>query len=616
MNHEINKTVPFMPRIVEDRMMAAWREAAQAGREAKEDARHRRQILQARRREKAAARAPAPRPVRDPSEPLAPPNGRRVPIWERKQERLPEDGQFFAARSREIAENKHRRLSEGFIQYGNLELSGVTVSGVSEMGLRSVEYRGQTSKCLERFPSLVPRLSRMEVADSNGALERPVAKLFGLDRPYVRGNTDMLGFLRIDCDRDFDSPEAAAYAFREVAERGDVACPPNLLVGLGTRDGRFLRPHAIWLLPYASDKTPNKIGAVLNKPSAAGFRRRPVDLFRAVYYGLVKAHMELGADANAPAMTQRVKNPLSPFWTVVVLNDDFCPELGVHAEYLDLTQCKERLVRRSAQIQSGQDLPVSNGLFNLFQKVAYAQLSAWHFDGDKTYRADRRAGRTGAIADRLHSVLEAVDLGSAAHDKKGRKVPQKQISLIAAKVADYASMSWDPERVKSRANRGVLMHDVEGLSSLRERQAVGGAHAARAKKQAADKRLLAAVETMMAEGQKITKTAVTRVSGLSYKTVSSKWAMVEERLTQLGNQCIVKKKPDRAYPPSSSHKPLPNPIPVARIQGAGAVPIWILDAEGGYGSRPLHGPQDELFRPEGHMPDPDAPEDAYEENAA
>lgn len=515
----------FLSRYSEDKMMSAYRSSAQIGVEDKADAKNARAIMKERRRaKKAAERASAPvAETTSPKSPLPFPTFRHVSAAERRKERLPEDAAFFAKIYEERRAEVAYRLKHGFVQTQPVELSGVSISGVKENGLRSNGYNGKEYKTLERWPSLVPRASTLRTSTGNTTLETKRIKILALDEPYVEGNRDMLGFIRLDTDRVWPSVASATHAFKHVAREGKVACPPNLLVGLVDSEGRFIRPHAIWLLPFSDKTTPGLMGPVLNMPSSKGFRKAPLDLFRAVYFGLVSAHLELGADANAPSTTQQVKNPLSPFWTTVVVNDDICQTLGVHAQYLDLKQTKEKIVRESAKLQSGQPLSVSNGLFNAFQKTAFSTLAAWHFSGDVEYQNAMQSGRrVGLLADRIHESFERLDLGSLK-----ASTTREQVASIAAKVADYAARNWDPEKLAKPCNRGTLMAEVEGVPRLADRQAIAARFATEKLMDAKDELIIDAVRLMMMEGQDVTRKALARTAGVALGTVKSRWQMVE-----------------------------------------------------------------------------------------
>lgn len=566
----------YVPRIIEDRMMSAYRAAAEQGILDREDKRHRDAVLRQRRQERkrleaAEERNRAPLVLTSPDSPLPFPTFRHVSIAERKKERTREDIAMFAERREELARTVSRRLAHGFRQIDPVELSGQAVVGVVEDGLRSEEYKGVHYTTLERWPSLVPRRAKLRTSKGNTALVESRSKLLSLDEPYVEGNREMLGFLRLDTDRVWDSVEQCVEAFRHVAREHGCACPPHLLVGLVDAKGRYWSPHAIWLLPYSGKDTPEAAGAVLNKPRAKGFRPGPLNLFKGVYYGLVAAHAHLGSDPNAPATTQQTKNPLSPYWTTVVVNDDITPTLSEHAEYLDLSATKEKLVREQVRIQTGLDLAASNSLYNTLIKACFTMMSTWHKTGDRDYADCLAAGRFGSLADRLHSEIEAMDMGDL-RDKRGRRIGKGMIATALAHAADAAVDRWDPSRLDGKVNRGYLMHECEGVGTLKGRQAIGAAHASSARKTAADVRLHEALDLMMVEGQDITKKAVTRVSSLSYNTVKSKWAQVEARLLGVSNQCIVKKHPACPVVPDQNERA----APVVTSPEASTVAPWIL----------------------------------------
>ncbi|MGU3401672.1 hypothetical protein ACLBWS_18505 [Brucellaceae bacterium D45D] len=422
------------------------------------------------------------------------------------------------------------RLEIGYRRHGVKELSGHQVGPVHERGLRSETLNSHAAKL---FVAYVPKARNLRTNWGKGALEKIGTKLFSLDEPYIEGNKKFLNFLRIDTDRVWSSVEECQSFYRLLAHDGKIACEPHFFVSLKLNGGRFLRPHAIWLLPYGA--------AVWNEPGKEGWKRGPVDLFHAVYYGLCDTLLEAGADAAAPASTQQTKNPLSPEWYTVCPQDAHFPDLSEHAEYLELNHTRDKLLRRAAAVQSGMGIVQSNEIFNVLQKSAYTILTDWHFSADTDLLSARKSGRLGAIGDRLHKALEQILVTRDIHpqtckkrciDKKkaGRSAwsENDQLQLIVAKVAEYAVAAWSPEKLdRRRKDRGAAMHAVEGLKSMKERQSVGGRYSAQKNAERSQNVIENAMKKLFENGVKVTKTAVARESGASRPTVDKYWYLLE-----------------------------------------------------------------------------------------
>lgn len=451
-----------------------------------------------------------------------------------KSKPLTYDAEFFARRARDTADLIRLRLEKGYRRFGDKKLSGHYVGPVHEMGLRSETLR---SMAAELFPALVPNAKRLRTSWGKTELETLGTKLFSLDEPYIEGNREFLGFIRIDTDRVWRSVAECRSFYEGLVDDGQIACAPHFLVGMKLRDGSFLRPHAIWLLPYG--------GAVWNAPGHPQWRREPVDLFKSVYYGFCNALLEAGADPAAPATSQQTKNPLSPEWTTVCMQDSHFPSLDEHAEYLDMNSRRETLIRKAADVQTGLEITQSNMLFNALQRAAYDTLRKWHFDADPDYRDAIKSGRRGRLADSLHVALsERV----REMDTADLKMKDSAIELMVAKVADFAVSAWNPRKAsRTGSSRGAIRHIVEGMKSVKERRQAAATYATSRKMEKTLDAIRKAVQRMIAEGKAITKSAVARESGLSRPTVTARWNDLETALSGMEQgckvRCIDKKKP-------------------------------------------------------------------------
>ncbi|MCH6206308.1 hypothetical protein L3V16_21015 [Brucella ciceri] len=421
------------------------------------------------------------------------------------------EAEYFIEQARINRELIKERLEQGYDRRGWKTLSGHQVAPVQEKGLRSQTLNSAAAKL---FVAAVPKAKDLRTNWGKGALTRIGIKLFSLDEPYIEGNRKFLSFVRIDTDRVWNSYEQCQEFFRQLAHDGKIACEPHFLVGLRLPNGQFVRPHAIWMLPYGS--------AVWNEPSKAGFNRAPVDLFHSVYYGLCNALLEAGADAGAPATSQQVKNPLSPEWFTVCPQDSHFPDLSEHADYLELGHNRESLTRRSAAVQSGMDIQQSNGLFNFLQKAAYSIMSGWHFAADPEFARNRAEGRLGAISDRLHIELERAVAQSDI--RPGKR--DGNIQYLIASVANYAVGKWNPEKLNYKRDRGAALHLVQGMTSMSDRMAAGGKYAALKNSERVVNAIKTTIQKLKAQGVELTKATVARFSGISRPTVHKYWDQV------------------------------------------------------------------------------------------
>lgn len=210
-----------------------------------------------------------------------------------------------------------------------------------------------------------------DVHDANfRVLESAHHKVLGLDAPTVEGNKRLLGFLRIDTDLDWKSTGHLLKALNEKVQDGKIRSLPNFAVGIRTDDGRLIRPHLIWLLPIDN--------GVLNVDNK--FLRK----FKGVYYGLCRALADLGADPQAPATSQLVKNPLSPLYHTECPSDEW-PSLNDHASCLDMGLDRMTLVREAVATVTGETFQHSNEFFNGCLDAARAVMAGWHRDRDLFY---------------------------------------------------------------------------------------------------------------------------------------------------------------------------------------------------------------------------------------
>ncbi|RUM11845.1 hypothetical protein EFB14_15770 [Rhizobium fabae] len=453
---------------------------------------------------------------------------------QRAERTLDFDTATFARQAAEQREMVRQRLRRGYIQSGERQIGGRWRSGVWEMGLRSEE-----NTVLKYFVSLVPRGSRARASWDKAHLENQCPqKILTLDYPYIELNREFMAALRVDCDGVFLSPAACLAALTEQVRDGRVPCLPHIIVGDLLKDGRYSRPHFVWLLPQ---------GSAVWRSDDKRCRQKPIRLFDAVARGLAAALLDLGADPAAPTMTGRMKCSTSPFWHTMTPNDNIWPTLTEYSDYVDTNVGRAVLVRKAAATQSGLGLTASNAIFDALRMEGQRLLAEWHFGADARMRGSRVA-----LADHLHEALANYS------DKSG--LEDKTVSYVTAKVADYLVAHFDPVKLEGKAvNRGKLLDVVDGLKTVTERQSAGGRYSGKVKGANTLQRLREAHQRLIVAGGIVTRAALATEAGVSVRTATARWSEVvsiENAQPKSGeNRCIDKKVAARPGHTETTHPP-------------------------------------------------------------
>lgn len=463
------------------------------------------------------------------------------------------DGCWLEASQERAAERRHR-IEVGFRLSHDVVLSGHLVSsGLEYDGLKS-ENLGTWSAL--RWPSLVHRSRSMRVcwhrgshsdldiqvaaarkdgvpewmmlehenvsakaiegivADADAqdlnvrALEPAHHKILGLDAPTVEGNKTLLGFLRIDTDLTWKSAGHLMDALRRKVENGNIRSLPNFIVGIRTEDGRLIRPHLIWLLP------PDQ--GVLNVDN------KHLRLFKSVYYGLCHALADLGADPQAPATSQLVKNPLSPLYHTECPSDEW-PTLAEHASCLDMGQNRMKLVRQSVATVTGETFKHSNEYFNGCMDAARKVMTNWLDNSDTVYAEAFETGEFGRLIDRLQEALATL---VSCDGMRARSM-----EYVRQKIATWTVETWNPSRVSTTGlqTRGRLRHIVEEVRGIKARQAVAGQYSAQVRADKTLEHLIEVWERLIVDGIP-SKSALAKEASLSRQTVHNRYADLQAAL--------------------------------------------------------------------------------------
>lgn len=443
---------------------------------------------------------------------------KRKPAAARSYGSASQEAQRFAALHLEQRELVRDRLENGFqLRFGK-EVGGRFRKPFTEEGLRSEE-----NPVLKYFVTLVPKLAR--ASNDKGTLAVQCrSKLLTLDFAYIELRKSSLAALRVDCDGVFVSPAACRFALEEALRDQRIPCLPHIVTGDLLDDGRFARPHFVWLLE----------NGVWNSEDER-CREAPRRLFAAVGNALAGALIDIGADPAAPTTTMRMKNPISPFWHTFTPNSAVWPSLSEFAEFLDLSTPRAVLVRKAAEVQSKLGVKASNELFDALRAEARRILAAWHFSSNANMRLERAA-----LAGPLHEALKAFA------EEAGIAV--ERTAYVAEKVAVFEAGIFDAAKLDKKVkNRGTLAAETSRLKSLSERQAAGGRYASASKAANTLSRLLIASQTLFAKGEAVTQAAVARESGASRRTVVAHWNKVvprsENNPEECEVRCIVKEEP-------------------------------------------------------------------------
>lgn len=461
-------------------------------------------LREQRKRKKASRRRPMPEGLTEAEQ----------RAWRLKEQDRFEAAQRFAENRRFEASLIKERLTEGFRMVGGRMVYGRWREGVHEKGLRSTQF-GLPGML---FVAACRRGGDLRTSwDKANLGVESRSKLLSLDMPYVEGNKTFLAYWRIDLDHTW--PDVRSF-MADVDELVGWRIPfaPHLVAGDTLPDGRFVRPHLYFLLPPGE--------AVWNDPDDPRCNQRTVKFFEAIYLGIVDALRPLHADPGAPGTTLRGKNPLSPLSTGFVMNDSQFASMSEWAGWVDTNLNRETLVRQRAAEKASLTLEASNSLFTAVQREAYRILRRWYFDSDLKLRATE-----GAIADSLHEVLEPIAQEMVASLPGRRRISRRQVALLVSRVASYAAKSFDPEKLQRKGIvRKALLHVVDGLKTVRERQQVAAAYAAKEKAEKTLNKLIEAWDLLAVETTEITKSALARVAGVSRTTVQARWADLQAAL--------------------------------------------------------------------------------------
>lgn len=247
----------------------------------------------------------------------------------KKRLRAEADGRKFVELHCALSADAEDRLDSGFF------FPGGRVAGDLYDAFEETLLRGRSgSPSLFRWLQVVSRAKGMRVGSDKEAVLRVLRKALGLDAPYIQLDPRFARVIAIDLDGVFASIHSLYKALLAIF---GARMMPNLIVGRHNRSGQFSRPHLIWFLQQRMEEDGTvrdssvwldvgRRGAEGRKLGDKRCRKKIVGFYRQVIRGLKMLLLPLGADAGFHNVL-KPKNPIAPFWTTAVANDDYWPTL-------------------------------------------------------------------------------------------------------------------------------------------------------------------------------------------------------------------------------------------------------------------------------------------------
>lgn len=410
-------------------------------------------------------------------------------------------------------------------------------------------FRTEDNPILQLFIRRVPRAGKVRTSSDKANLSSQYySKTLSLDEPYIEANKTIVGMIRIDIEATYKSAQHCLAHLENMVEEGAIPHVPHIIVGDTLRDGTFARPHFIVMLPKGSEVWWNF--------EDMRCRKKPVLLLDSVIRGWYNAFIGHGVDVAAPRLTQRMKNPISPFWTTLTPKIATFMTLQEYSEHLDTTQSIESLKRRANAIQSEMNIEASNPLWNKLTDRAKEFTRTMFLENRK------EMDRLLINRDKFYNVM-VNDLNYYAeknylnvfHKKNGRKSILKPASLLRTcrNIAKYYAYEFAPSRLERNVNRHKLLHLVDGVQGVKERQRVASAYTNEEKKKSFEKAIkefAKAYEAAVSSGNKFSVETVALKSGLSkaaaYKYIKQLKTDAKESATRPSNS-RPQETPEQAY---------------------------------------------------------------------
>ncbi|WP_339037516.1 replication initiation protein [Bradyrhizobium symbiodeficiens] len=258
--------------------------------------------------------------------------------------------------------------------------------------------------------------------------ETGIEPIFLRDQPYITiGYWTVRGQIAVDLDNVW--PDLASMR-RELLKALGSQLFPNIIVYRLNAAGEVENPHLIWMLPPGSE-----VG-VCGKS-----RSRPVRTYNMVQRALTSHLIPLGADAGY-LNVGKVKNPLSPYWSIACSDENFCT-LQDFIDHLPTVSTNEKEMRRRAAKLRGcavEDLPISKRDYHVVNDVFRAAIAA----GFRSKCAEFKAARESETAFRAWAEKHVVPRVLAVADTfEIRRILKRQIDWRSVNRPSRRTRQYD-----------------------------------------------------------------------------------------------------------------------------------------------------------------------------
>ena len=331
-------------------------------------------------------------------------------------------------------------------------------------------------------------------------------KILALDDTYVCVNDKMCRVIRIDIDNEFTSYDNLIESIQACGVR-----LPNLVVGY-THDDQTINniiynPHLLYLIKDPVNMTETGLSHIKK-------------YFIHVRKALTEALIPSGADIGGLTNPNRVKNPVSPFWTT------FEPySIAYTLSELNETLPKQAKTQRvNIDINDIINSEDSNRLFHALRLYAYRECRKYKINDDLD-------GFTDAVA----------NFGSSIATRCGHSQASGEETIVSV-------VKWSWSTLKSKKNKPTrLQNETQPCvtqtvgKSVGEAMAIGGKYTAAKRREDSIQKLRHAYEAMISTNIVPTNKTLAERSGLSISTVARYKKLLD--LSESNTPCasIVKK---------------------------------------------------------------------------
>ncbi|MCG2645196.1 MULTISPECIES: replication initiation protein [Bradyrhizobium] len=258
--------------------------------------------------------------------------------------------------------------------------------------------------------------------------ETGIEPIFLRDQPYITiGYWTVRGQIAVDLDNVW--PDLATLR-KELLKALGPQLFPNVIVYRLNAAGEVENPHLIWILP------PDFEVGVCGKS-----RSKPVRTYNMVQRALTSHLIPLGADVGY-LNVGKVKNPLSPYWSIACSDENFCT-LQDFIDHLPTVSTNEKEMRRRAAKLRGcavEDLPISKRDYHTVTEIFRAEITA----GFRSKCAEFTAARESETAFRAWAEKHVVPRVLAVADTfEIRSILKRQIDSRSVNRPSRRTRQYD-----------------------------------------------------------------------------------------------------------------------------------------------------------------------------